>query len=122
MVGLPVLFYCHYPDKLLCTERAGLFKRIYRKPIDWLEEVTTGLATRVVVNSKFTGRVFEESFPNLNISTAVLYPAIELAQFDVGLSSEERGKGRPQFYSSLIMCGCRCSDTFVRSKAGSGFR
>lgn len=69
-----------------------MLKRLYRRPIDWLEEVTTGLATRVVVNSKFTGNVFAESFPSLHMSTAVLYPAIELAQFDKGLSQEERGE------------------------------
>lgn len=37
-----VLFYCHYPDKLLCTERRSLLKRLYRAPLDWLEEATTG--------------------------------------------------------------------------------
>jgi alpha-1,3/alpha-1,6-mannosyltransferase len=37
-----VLFYCHYPDKLLCVRRQSLLKRLYRFPLDWLEEVTTG--------------------------------------------------------------------------------
>lgn len=46
----PVVFYCHFPDKLLAngefvegnlTKRVGLLKRIYRYPMDWLEEVTT---------------------------------------------------------------------------------
>jgi alpha-1,3/alpha-1,6-mannosyltransferase len=41
---LQVLFYCHYPDKLLCTDRRSLFKRLYRAPLDWLEEITTGTA------------------------------------------------------------------------------
>jgi alpha-1,3/alpha-1,6-mannosyltransferase len=46
-----VLFYCHFPDKLLAdgayvegktgTAKAGLLKRIYRFPMDWLEETTT---------------------------------------------------------------------------------
>ncbi len=40
--GLPVLFYCHFPDKLLCTDRRAWLKRLYRGPLDWLEEVTTG--------------------------------------------------------------------------------
>ena len=39
--GAPVLFYCHFPDKLLCTDRASALKRLYRAPIDWLEEATT---------------------------------------------------------------------------------
>lgn len=41
-----VLFYCHYPDKLLCTERRSLLKRLYRAPLDWLEEATTGTRGR----------------------------------------------------------------------------
>ena len=49
-----VLFYCHFPD-LLLTKRKTLLKKIYRYPLDWLEEITTGLAHKVVVNSKFTG-------------------------------------------------------------------
>lgn len=52
--GVRILFYCHFPDQLL-TGRVGLAKRLYRMPIDWMEEVTTGMADVVVVNSKFTG-------------------------------------------------------------------
>lgn len=44
MFGVPVLFYCHYPDKLLCTERTSFLKRLYRAPLDWIEEKTTGTA------------------------------------------------------------------------------
>ena len=40
-----VLFYCHYPDKLLCTDRRSWLKRLYRAPLDWLEEITTGITT-----------------------------------------------------------------------------
>ena len=36
-----IVFYCHFPD-LLLTQRKSLLKRIYRAPLDWLEEVTTG--------------------------------------------------------------------------------
>lgn len=47
-----VVFYCHFPDKLLAhgafvegelTMKGGILKRIYRYPMDWLEEVTTGV-------------------------------------------------------------------------------
>jgi len=58
-----VLFYCHYPDKLLSTDRRGLLKRFYRFFLDLIEEVTTGLAKTIVVNSLFTQRVFTRSFP-----------------------------------------------------------
>ena len=51
---LPIIFYCHFPDMLL-TQRNSWLKKIYRYPIDWLEQVTTGQADQVLVNSKFTG-------------------------------------------------------------------
>jgi alpha-1,3/alpha-1,6-mannosyltransferase len=47
----PVLFYLHFPDKLLSegayeegktpSANSGLLKRLYRAPVDWLEEATT---------------------------------------------------------------------------------
>lgn len=46
-----VVFYCHFPDKLLADgayvqgegihRKGGLLKRLYRLPMDWLEEITT---------------------------------------------------------------------------------
>ena len=46
-----VLFYCHFPDKLLAdgayvegrVNRGGILKRIYRVPMDLLEESTTSM-------------------------------------------------------------------------------
>eukprot|EP00752_Nemacystus_decipiens_P011475 g10188.t1 len=61
----PVLFYCHFPDKLLCVRRGSLLKRVYRWPLDLLEEFTTGCASSVAVNSNFTAGIFRESFPRL---------------------------------------------------------
>lgn len=43
-----VLFYCHFPDQLL-TQRKSMLKKLYRAPIDWLEERTTGMADMVGV-------------------------------------------------------------------------
>lgn len=65
LTGTPVVFYCHFPDKLLSggweisagsgggevdlsrqgqgAGRPSLLKRVYRWPIDRLEEFTTGL-------------------------------------------------------------------------------
>ena len=53
--GKKILFYCHFPDMLL-TQRKSTLKNLYRAPIDWLEEKSTGMADRVLVNSKFTGK------------------------------------------------------------------
>lgn len=49
-----VIFYCHFPD-LLLTPRKSLGKKVYRYPIDWIEEKSTGMADLVFVNSNFTG-------------------------------------------------------------------
>lgn len=53
-LGRRVVFYCHFPDKLLSdgktartngVKHGSLLKRIYRWPADWLEETTTGTAS-----------------------------------------------------------------------------
>jgi len=89
-ICVPVLFYCHFPDKLLCVERGSLLKRLYRAPVDFLEELTTGMAHLVLVNSKFTQEVFKRSFTSLvNLDTKVLYPAIDLTEFDRELTPEK---------------------------------
>ncbi|CAM9660557.1 unnamed protein product [Discosporangium mesarthrocarpum] len=61
----PVLFYCHFPDKLLCRTRGSLLRRAYRLPLDMLEELTTGMASMICVNSAFTATVFQDSFKML---------------------------------------------------------
>lgn len=68
---LPVLFYCHFPDLLLCTERSSIMKRLYRAPLDFIENITTGLAHVVVVNSVFTRGVYKRTFPLLKEPTVL---------------------------------------------------
>jgi len=61
-----VLFYCHFPDKLLLrNNRGGIINKLYRKLLDTVEESTMGLADILVVNSKFTLSQVEEHFPIL---------------------------------------------------------
>lgn len=43
-----VVFYCHFPD-LLLAQHTTLLRRIYRKPIDFIEELTTGWFCILVV-------------------------------------------------------------------------
>ncbi|TDG53378.1 hypothetical protein AWZ03_000193 [Drosophila navojoa] len=76
-----VLFYCHYPDQLL-SSREGLLKRLYRTPLNWLEEQTIGQADKVLVNSKFTLRVFQDTFRRLQVVPDVLYPSLHTQYFD----------------------------------------
>lgn len=83
-----IIFYCHFPDQLQ-TQRKTWLKRVYRWPIDTLEERTTGIADRVMVNSCFTYKVFHETFKSLShIIPTVLHPSLNFSSFDSDLSSE----------------------------------
>ncbi|XP_068830574.1 alpha-1,3/1,6-mannosyltransferase ALG2 [Capricornis sumatraensis] len=80
-----ILFYCHFPD-LLLTRRDSFIKRLYRAPIDWVEEYTTGMADCILVNSRFTAAVFKETFKSLShIDPAVLYPSLNIVSFDCAI-------------------------------------
>ncbi|XP_065855455.1 uncharacterized protein [Euphorbia lathyris] len=79
-----VVFYCHFPDLLLAQHTTAL-RRLYRKPIDFAEEITTGMADMILVNSKFTASTFAKTFTQLHsrgIQPAVLYPAVNVDQFE----------------------------------------
>ncbi|XP_053121671.1 alpha-1,3/1,6-mannosyltransferase ALG2 [Hemicordylus capensis] len=83
-----VLFYCHFPDQLL-TKRETFIKRVYRAPLDWLEEYTTGMADCILVNSCFTANVFKETFKSLShINPDVLYPSLNVSTFDTVISMD----------------------------------
>ncbi|KAF2031490.1 UDP-Glycosyltransferase/glycogen phosphorylase [Setomelanomma holmii] len=72
-----VIFYCHFPDKLL-VKKGGWLKTLYRGPFDWLESWSTGCSDTIVVNSNFTKSVFAEAFPSLkHRSPGVVYPCVD---------------------------------------------
>lgn len=79
--GFKILFYCHFPDQLLSKSGSAL-KSFYRAPLNWLEETTTGLADRILVNSKFTAGVFKNTFKRLHVQPTVLYPTMNTNVFD----------------------------------------
>lgn len=73
-----ILFYCHFPDKLLLRNQGGMAKRFYRKLLDGLEESTMSLSDTLVVNSKFTLSQVKKHFPSLaSRSIEILYPALD---------------------------------------------
>ncbi|KYN27395.1 PREDICTED: alpha-1,3/1,6-mannosyltransferase ALG2 [Trachymyrmex cornetzi] len=76
-----VVFYCHYPDQLL-SYPGGYFKQLYRMPLNYLEEITTGMAHKIFVNSCFTSNVFNNTFKRLKIKPEILYPSINTDFFD----------------------------------------
>ncbi|KAI9696342.1 MAG: Alpha-1,3-mannosyltransferase-like protein [Bogoriella megaspora] len=81
-----ILFYCHFPDKLLVrfNDDAKIgwknrVKKAYRVLFDWVEEWSTGVADGVVVNSWFTRGVFGRVFPRLRerVRPGVVYPCVD---------------------------------------------
>ncbi|KAL9951271.1 hypothetical protein ACROYT_G043908 [Oculina patagonica] len=84
-----IVFYCHFPD-LLLTQRKSFLKKIYRAPLDWLEEITTGMADTVLVNSNFTAETFVSTFTRLRSNRPrVLYPSLNFSSFDTPVATEE---------------------------------
>ncbi|KAG1711059.1 hypothetical protein DVH05_013775 [Phytophthora capsici] len=78
-LGKPVVFYGHFPDKLLCIRSNSPWKRMYRVPLDYLEEITTAASDIFVANSKFSRGVFQEAFPSLQSKKlGVLYPPVDV--------------------------------------------
>jgi alpha-1,3/alpha-1,6-mannosyltransferase len=84
-----VVFYCHFPDKLL-SRPGNVLKSFYRLPFDYCEEVTTLAAHCVLVNSKFTLNTVRRTWPSVSaLSRAhqprVLYPGIHIAKYQAFL-------------------------------------
>jgi alpha-1,3/alpha-1,6-mannosyltransferase len=108
----------------LCTDRRSLLKRLYRLPLDLLEEVTTGIALsspshlrrnqshdvrcylvsgqadKVLVNSKFTASVYDQTFTRIasRVRPDVLYPAINFSSYT---ASQAQQKDREPLFVSL---------------------
>ena len=89
-----VLFYCHYPDRLL-VHRSDPIYRMYRLPIDWAEERGLRRAHRVVVNSMFTAAAFHRAFPRLGINPELLYP---------GVGGEPCGQSATRDATPTVLC------------------
>lgn len=76
-----LIFYCHFPDRLLTPRRHFLYQG-YRIPIDWLEATALGMADFILVNSQFTGAAFHRTFPGHRGPTPeVLYPGVDVSRF-----------------------------------------
>ncbi|KAF4555606.1 Glycosyl transferase-like protein [Elsinoe fawcettii] len=93
-----ILFYCHFPDKLLAQQGSGvlrLVKSVYRIPFNWLESWSTSCSDDIVVNSKFTGGMVKSVFPSLrNRKLKVVYPCVDTT------AVVDKVKGKPTIWSS----------------------
>lgn len=128
LTGTPVVFYCHFPDKLLSggwqitfgdevnlsRNAGGLLKKAYRWPIDTLEEwttgeflwtyrkLTTGQADVILANSKFTSRVYSAAFSSLRKrQPSVVYPCIDVDAYQG--SSVRKGKAKAEDGVDLVV-------------------
>lgn len=83
-----VVFYCHYPDKLLASHQ-GALRKAYRGVWDAIEEWSTRRADLVLVNSNFTKSAVQRAFPSLGAEhdLLVVYPCVDTAPRAVDTAS-----------------------------------
>jgi len=88
-----ILFYCHFPDKLLARPGTGLFlyiKMAYRVIFDLLESWSMGGSDGIVVNSRFTGRTVKDVFPTMMARPLkVVYPCVDTSSIKKDLSERK---------------------------------
>ncbi|KAF8224174.1 mannosyltransferase [Tricholoma matsutake] len=94
-----VVFYGHFPDKLLAygafvegrvmKRQGSLLKGIYRYPMDWLEEITTRQSDIIFANSKFTARVFKTYFSSIRQPLRVVYPGINISAYESDVDAND---------------------------------
>jgi alpha-1,3/alpha-1,6-mannosyltransferase len=104
---VPVLFYCHFPDKMLeQTLRkapSSALRRVYRAFVDGLEESALRRASAVVCNSQFTRRVYCETYPS-HPEPAIVYPCVQIpgtAAKRAARDVDDTDSNRPPYFLSL---------------------
>jgi alpha-1,3/alpha-1,6-mannosyltransferase len=80
-----ILFYCHFPDQLL-IRKSSFIRNLYRKPWNVLENVTTVMADKVMVNSGFTKNVYKRIFGDSH-EPEIVYPCVNVKNVDKLIAS-----------------------------------
>jgi glycosyltransferase involved in cell wall biosynthesis len=103
-----LLFYCHFPDKLLTrTQNPSKLSRLYRSLMDAVEERSMQSADVCVVNSLFTRRTVLTTFTKLRTAwpeLPVVYPALDTSSLDSAISNvanDKTAKGQKVVFVSL---------------------
>ena len=65
------------------SDRQSCIKRLYRIPFDYAEQKTLEQADIILVNSQFTQKVFMKTFPSSSLKMRVLYPRINLKDYEI---------------------------------------
>lgn len=126
--GVPTLFYCHFPDKLLARTLVRApptpLRRAYRIAVDTLEARALAAAAAVAVNSRFTNAAFAAAFPRA-ATPHVVYPCAAPAEevndgaeaseapFVVSLNRYERKKNVRLAVSALAELHDKCVNLVV---------
>ncbi|GAA6003301.1 hypothetical protein JCM10207_001851 [Rhodosporidiobolus poonsookiae] len=115
-----VVFYCHFPDLLLSTGAAANparaidprgprpfsirneLRSFYRAPFDAIEQMTTGEADKILVNSEFTSQVFKRTFADLLRTPRVVYPAVDPDEYGKAVEAAEGDKWLVNDYPTLL--------------------
>ncbi|GAA5843533.1 hypothetical protein JCM11251_001648 [Rhodosporidiobolus azoricus] len=115
-----VIFYCHFPDLLLSTGSAANPARVldpraprpfrlgselrafYRAPIDVLEQMSTGEADKILVNSEFTSQVFQRTFADLRRIPRVVYPAVDPDAYGLEVEAKKEDQWLVNEYPTLL--------------------
>lgn len=74
-----IIFYCHYPDLLLVTNRTGILRKIYRFFFDRYEKFMMKYNDLVLFNSKFSKGISMQYF-NFLTKTGILYPTYKKSE------------------------------------------
>ncbi|TIB32308.1 hypothetical protein E3P84_02573 [Wallemia ichthyophaga] len=109
----PVVFYCHFPDKLLASgsiapvsgdgktiypAQMSTLKQLYRIPMDRFEEFSTADADALIANSQFTSNVIKNTFVDITHSPIVIYPSVDTTDL-VGSAGDLNGSSARIFLS-----------------------
>lgn len=88
LFGYKILFYCHFPDQLLNKNKC-LTSKIYRYPIDYIEQLCTRQSDVVAVNSEYTKEIVLECFKTFQCKykrdsnfIRVFYPCVNVKKFE----------------------------------------
>lgn len=100
-----IIFYCHFPDKLLASHH-GVLRSLYRYVFDGIEEWTTRSADIIVVNSEFTKQTVLKQFKSIAKEKRplnVVYPCVP-SRVDIDERSISRVSsffGKSSFFLSV---------------------
>ncbi|GAA5896564.1 hypothetical protein JCM6882_005729 [Rhodosporidiobolus microsporus] len=115
-----VVFYCHFPDLLLSPSSAANparavdprgprqfsvgseMRAFYRAPIDAVEQLSTGEADKILVNSEFTSQVFQRTFADLRRIPRVVYPAVDPDAYGKKVAVKDEDKWLVNEFSTLL--------------------